>query len=272
MDVYSLHCEYRPLCIIIFGFFPHFDTMCPIWARKTCIGSHASSSMQVSSQFSARIEMFRHAVKALRPVVQQVKPANLAVASRAFAQSAETDFSFTKIGQDSLEVHYERPIHSLQVTEMMNAVHEFSTSVEAPSELRLSTSLDDAKFQNRRFYRKVIRLIPRLLLQYDMYEIPPSQAIRSLRSHFKKHHGIEDVAVLDKLRWHGEVVLADLVRLYFTHSHVQQLVNPNVNTLPDLPTKEKSSESPFLADFFANESAVAHQLHDYKDFEQPDRY
>ncbi len=110
-----------------------------------------------------------------------------------------------------------------------------------------------------------------------MYEIPPQQAVRSIRSYFEKHKGVvTDAAVMDKLRWQGEVIFSDLIRLYFTYSHVMALIFPTPEYLPPLPATAAAAtsappSSEFLDEFLSNTTrtvkAASHKHHN-----MPDRY
>lgn len=113
-----------------------------------------------------------------------------------------------------------------------------------------SESLDEAHRKSRAFYRLIVRKMPSLLMWYNMTEVHPMKAARSIRTHFEKYRGIKDVTVLDKLRWHGEVVLSDVVRNHFTYSHAYNLLNLKGEIVP-VPAKGVDEvKTDFLSDFF----------------------
>lgn len=162
-----------------------------------------------------------------------------------------------------IESYYRgRPQDLFQTTQMMDEVHKFSKLTDFASELELSTSYEDAKLKARALYRKILRRLPYLLMTYNVHELPPLEAVRSVRSHFVRYQGVSDPAVIDKLRWQGEVVVADLARHYLTQAHVLQLLFPNPEVLPPLPN---STEAPaegvsnFLLDFLTADSTTVRQ-------------
>lgn len=158
---------------------------------------------------------------------------------------------------DASEFYKTRP-SLYQTTAHKEEMQKLSRVDEFISELTLSTDYEDAKRKSRALYRRILRRLPTILLTYELQEVPPMDAIRSVRSYFMKHAGVTDPAVIDHLRWMGEVMLADIVRCYFTYSHVHNLVFPKQEYLPPLPETASPSvvkpETPFLEEFFSQDT------------------
>jgi hypothetical protein len=89
-----------------------------------------------------------------------------------------------------------------------------------------------------------------------MVEIHPMKAARSIRRHFEKYQYVKDVAVLDKLRWHGEVVLSDVVRNHFTYSHAFNLLNMKVTNQLMFAMSARTFDSLVEADLFNTDSFI----------------
>ncbi len=126
------------------------------------------------------------------------------------------------------------------------------------TQIRLSKDLDHARFQARSFYRRILRRLPSLLVHYKFHEVPPREAVRAVKAYFTQYPA-DDPATMDRLRWQGEVTMADVVRNYLTYSHVSALLFPEVSALPRLPESAlphnattlvgKSDNTSFLDDF-----------------------
>jgi hypothetical protein len=102
------------------------------------------------------------------------------------------------------------------------------------TQIRLSDTHEHAKIQARSFYRRILRRLPSLLVHYKFHEIPPQEAVKAVKHYFTEHPGT-DAATMDRLRWQGEVTMADVVRNYLTYSHVSALLFPDVMAAPQLP-------------------------------------
>lgn len=120
----------------------------------------------------------------------------------------------------------------------------------------LSKSLPEAQFYTRAFYRKIIRLIPTLLKNYTMNEISPTEASRLVKVLFREVE-TQDYETMDNMRWDGEVVFTDAVRMYLTQSHVISILyrDRNPTLLPTLPVAAlPPSSDPDLVEIMSDPS------------------
>lgn len=72
---------------------------------------------------------------------------------------------------------------------------------------------------------------PTLCISFALH---PPQAVKAVKFYFTQFPA-KDAATMDRLRWQGEVIMADVVRNYLTYSHVSALLFPDVSSAPPLP-------------------------------------
>jgi hypothetical protein len=160
-------------------------------------------------------------------------------------------------------LQHAKDMAELQTQETVNEVAGILASNQYIPKMVLSGDLKQAQANTRAFYRKVLRLIPGLLESFNMYELNAKSIIPVIRSQFEQHGVITSPQVMDSLRWEAEVQFADIVRLYYTESHVFGTLFPDLHfaMLPKLPaaalpesydpvmTKIEYESSPFLQNF-----------------------
>ena len=132
---------------------------------------------------------------------------------------------------------HSRDIAQLQTREDLN----MSSRILAPNtyvpKMVISGDLAQAQAHTRSFYRKILRMLPALTVQYSLHELSPRNLVPVIRSHFQKHGTVTSHELIDSLRWEAEVEFSDIVRMYYTQTHTFSTLFPDLHyaLLPKLP-------------------------------------
>jgi hypothetical protein len=162
-----------------------------------------------------------------------------------------------------LEAQHSRDITALQTYEDVNLNSRIISPNTYIPKMVLSGDLPQAQAHTRAFYRKILRMLPALTVQYSMHELHPRLLVPVIRSHFEKHGKVTSPQIVDALRWEAEVEFSDIVRMFYTQTNTFSTLFPDLHyaMLPKLPsaaapkgydpvlTQLEHNSSTFLEDF-----------------------
>ena len=104
-------------------------------------------------------------------------------------------------------------------------------------------SLDKKDARNRvlTFYRRCLKSVPQIQSEY-MLEYKHDYIAKRIREEFEKHSNVDELEVVDMLRWKGEHDLDEYLKQWKTKSHVLKFLAP----------KKKATSNDFLQRFLSS--------------------
>jgi len=104
----------------------------------------------------------------------------------------------------------------------------------------MSSSNEEAKRRILIFYRRCLKSVPQVQLEYSI-EQNYQFISKRIRDEFEKYRHVTEVEVIDMLRWKGEHDLDEYLKQWKTKSHVLKFLAP----------KKKASTDDFLDRFLS---------------------
>jgi len=72
-------------------------------------------------------------------------------------------------------------------------------------------------------YRRVMKSVPKVMVLYDL-DMTQKEVQSSVRTLSRKHAGVSDPRIVDRLLYDGEVQLAETVEMWKQKSHLARLL------------------------------------------------
>lgn len=160
-----------------------------------------------------------------------------------FQFSVRSDESIRRQDQSKLFPHYEC------MKDRITMVPSFITK-----------DMDQSRHEVIKFYRKVMRLLPGILMDYSAWHVSCKQARVRVALEFRKNSHIRDSRVVDKLRIKGEQEIQSYKLLRYHLSTVYKFLTPEeqINPVPNIVrSRQKFADSDFLAAFYSGNDGIA---------------
>jgi len=116
-------------------------------------------------------------------------------------------------------------------------------------------TLEEARRRTLHLFREALENMPQVLSRYQMSGVDPEEVTERIKQLFRRHQGVEDLSVLNRLLVLAEMDLNEFVLMHKTPHHVYQVLAPqyieDAFALSHIRPELKKTRSPFLQSFYA---------------------
>eukprot|EP00486_Rosalina_sp_Unknown_P015400 CAMPEP_0201593988 /NCGR_PEP_ID=MMETSP0190_2-20130828/191443_1 /ASSEMBLY_ACC=CAM_ASM_000263 /TAXON_ID=37353 /ORGANISM="Rosalina sp." /LENGTH=225 /DNA_ID=CAMNT_0048053427 /DNA_START=33 /DNA_END=710 /DNA_ORIENTATION=+ len=119
-----------------------------------------------------------------------------------------------------------------------------------------TTSLSQSRIEVTRLYRKMLRMLPQTLTDYNAWHVSVPAGRKRIKEEFMKNAHVRDTRVIDKLRIKAEMDYQSYLIGRYHENIFYRFFTPdeNRNPVPDVVRKKQPhGKSPFLSNFYAGD-------------------